>query len=325
MFLRNSVYFRSNEPEQIADFVKGTASGRVVNLRPLANAALNFECRLVSAGEISFHYWVGSLSAIFEFDPVAYARLVFQTGQVSRVTLEGSDIVSAPDRAGYILPEEVPATVSHPQGFRKLTVRIDPAALRCRLAMLTGGEIVGRIRFQQPTVADRRVSRYLRHAIFEAARELDGIAPRLRAPLLRDFQALVMIRMLLYLPHSHSHLLRTPVATPGRDEMRKLEEHLRQNWDKPLDLESLAAVSGVSGRTVLRYFRQAHDMTPREYLRDLRLEKARQELLEADGEKSVMMIALGCGFSSLGHFADAYRRRYGELPSMTLGRRRARS
>jgi transcriptional regulator GlxA family with amidase domain len=56
----------------------------------------------------------------------------------------------------------------------------------------------------------------------------------------------------------------------------------------------------------------------------VRLERARNLLLKPDDTASVTGIALLCGFSNLGHFANAYRNRFGELPSQTLHRSRFR-
>jgi len=57
------------------------------------------------------------------------------------------------------------------------------------------------------------------------------------------------------------------------------------------------------------------------YVRNLRFEKARQELLSGRGEKSVTEVATRCGFSHLGRFAVEYRLRFGESPSQTSGKR----
>jgi len=47
-------------------------------------------------------------------------------------------------------------------------------------------------------------------------------------------------------------------------------------------------------------------------------------IVDAPDHASVTAIALLCGFSNLGHFASAYRTRFGELPSQTLHRSRFR-
>jgi len=55
-----------------------------------------------------------------------------------------------------------------------------------------------------------------------------------------------------------------------------------------------------------------------EYVKQVRLAKAREEMLATQGAKSVTSIAMEWGFNHLGHFARDYRARFGELPSQTL-------
>jgi TolB-like protein len=55
------------------------------------------------------------------------------------------------------------------------------------------------------------------------------------------------------------------------------------------------------------------------FLRELRLERARQELLRASDRASITRVATRYGFNHIGRFAAQYRTRYGESPSATLG------
>ena len=58
------------------------------------------------------------------------------------------------------------------------------------------------------------------------------------------------------------------------------------------------------------------------YLRDVRLRRAHQSLLEADpSTTSVASIAYQWGFTNLGRFAAAHTARYDEPPAATLRRR----
>ena len=79
-------------------------------------------------------------------------------------------------------------------------------------------------------------------------------------------------------------------------------------------------VAGVKRRTLEKHFRRFLCRTPVEVRRDLRLERARRDLLRAQSGVTVTEIALHCGFNHLGRFAALYRAHFGESPSATLGR-----
>ena len=64
-------------------------------------------------------------------------------------------------------------------------------------------------------------------------------------------------------------------------------------------------------------------MTPVRYLKLRRLNQVHRDLRDAEsGRDSVTEIASRSGFFDLGRFASEYRALFGELPSVTLGRRR---
>ena len=59
-----------------------------------------------------------------------------------------------------------------------------------------------------------------------------------------------------------------------------------------------------------------------EYLRNCRLDYARNLLMKSSIEKSITEIALDSGFTHLGKFANYYKARFGELPSKTYANKR---
>ena len=80
----------------------------------------------------------------------------------------------------------------------------------------------------------------------------------------------------------------------------------------------LAEVAGVSVRRLQQAFREHVGTTPFGHLLDVRLDRVRDDLRSARGG-SVTEVATAWGFTHLGRFAAAYRQRFGELPSQTLG------
>lgn len=108
--------------------------------------------------------------------------------------------------------------------------------------------------------------------------------------------------------------------------VRRVEEYIRAHLDEPLTIERLAELAGVSPSTLFAGFRNRHGITPMGFVRQLRLQHVREELLADDtqGLASVTDVALKWGFAHLGRFAIEYKRAFGESPSATLRMRRVR-
>lgn len=99
----------------------------------------------------------------------------------------------------------------------------------------------------------------------------------------------------------------------------RAEEYLTANLTAPVSQADLAAVAGVSIRSLSRGFRKRHGLGPMEFLRVRRLDAARRDLLGADANSTtVTEIASRYGFCHLGRFAIEYRHAFGESPSITL-------
>lgn len=110
------------------------------------------------------------------------------------------------------------------------------------------------------------------------------------------------------------HRERDATELRPRDDrrMRELREFLDSRSDHDLSLDALAAHIGTNPNTLQRNFRAAFGMTVFEYLRERRLQKAR-EALEQDGV-TVARAAEIAGYTSAANFSTAYRRRFGLTP-----------
>jgi transcriptional regulator GlxA family with amidase domain len=89
-----------------------------------------------------------------------------------------------------------------------------------------------------------------------------------------------------------------------------------------LTVGAVADACETSVRSVFARFKEHRGCSPLSYMRDVRLNRARDLLIDPELHLSVMDVAIRCGFASFGHFAQRYRQRFGELPSTTLGIRR---
>jgi transcriptional regulator GlxA family with amidase domain len=104
-------------------------------------------------------------------------------------------------------------------------------------------------------------------------------------------------------------------------QVRRAESYIEANWDQPVSIERLAAVTGVSTRSLFRTFKQSRGYTPQEFARSVRLSRARDMLLESGA--SVTEVAFACGFGDLSRFSRDYAKSFGERPSAVISRRRA--
>ncbi len=89
-------------------------------------------------------------------------------------------------------------------------------------------------------------------------------------------------------------------------------EIMEKNLAEPLSLSEISRRTGLSRRHVERLFRQLLGRSPARYYLDLRLDRARQLLLQSD--MSIVDVAIACGFVSASHFSKCYRELYGRSP-----------
>ena len=102
--------------------------------------------------------------------------------------------------------------------------------------------------------------------------------------------------------------------------VRRARAYIENHADSPLTVADIAEAARVSVRALQLGFRRELDTTPMGYLRRVRLDAARAELLQAGDETLVADVARRWAFVNLGRFAAQYRARFGENPADTLRR-----
>jgi transcriptional regulator GlxA family with amidase domain len=103
-------------------------------------------------------------------------------------------------------------------------------------------------------------------------------------------------------------------ATLGVRNARLLEivRIFDEEIDQEISLDEVAERVGVSRRQMERLFAHHVGRTPKRYLIDLRLQRARALLAETD--LPVGEVALACGFASSTQFSRRFRERFGTSP-----------
>ena len=105
-------------------------------------------------------------------------------------------------------------------------------------------------------------------------------------------------------------------------KLSQVIQMMEANIEEPISPSVLAKDVGMSTRQLERLFRRYLNRSPKRYYMELRLQKARNLLLQTD--MSVINVALACGFASPSHFSKCYRSHYDTTPYRERGTNAAR-
>ncbi len=97
------------------------------------------------------------------------------------------------------------------------------------------------------------------------------------------------------------------------DKIKMLMVYIHEHYGEPISVERLAQAAHISKRACFRLFQETLHMTPVEYIRSYRLQKACQML--AKSKESVTQIAYSCGLGSSSYFGKTFREIIGCSPT----------
>lgn len=106
----------------------------------------------------------------------------------------------------------------------------------------------------------------------------------------------------------------------GKPELlRRALDYIDANVAADISLADIAEAVHVTPRALQYMFRRHLQVTPLQYVRQLRLHRAHHDLLDHDRSTgTVAAIAARWGFAHTGRFAVQYRQTYGQSPHATL-------
>ena len=98
-----------------------------------------------------------------------------------------------------------------------------------------------------------------------------------------------------------------------KDRIQIIEQYIMKNYDKDISLESLAEIFEVTESYMSQLFKSCMGNSFKNYLRNIRMSKAKQFL--ENGYSRINVIARKTGYSSTAYFCTVFKQYYGVTPS----------
>ena len=117
-----------------------------------------------------------------------------------------------------------------------------------------------------------------------------------------------------------AHLLDRCVSGPSRSKcvgmtpygLQRIRQFIVDHLAEPVSVDQLASVAGLSSSHFAHSFRASTGVPPHQFIRSMRIERARMLLQET--AQSIAEIAVECGFKDSSHFARVFRASTGMTP-----------
>lgn len=295
-------------------------------LTPLgAGSSIRTDVAVAALGPISLiygHHRGAELGARLT-EQVDYYDVNLSQGGHNRITLDADTVCVDETTAGIISPR-MRAEMRLSEDYRQLHVRIERHALERHLEELLGRPVLAPIRFRasmdlRPAAASSWV-RAVR-LLVDDLEQPTGLASGW--PAANPWAPFLMTGLLLAQPHNYTEQLTERHRRAHRPSaVKRAIDLIERHPEGELSLDRLALEAGVSPRSLQRHFRDHVGVGPREYVQQVRLSRAHDDLRAALPGSGVTVadVAFRWGFGHVPRFAGAYQKRYGIPPSATLRR-----
>ena len=321
--LNNYPVMDSSDPEQVRDRLFTFYGARHFDIASQKN---EFAVRAnhLQIGGLGLSYCDYANDVSVGFGEETFVRQIFNLQGEGEYTVGGKSTEIARGRWTPVLPAFAPLRLDFKSHYCQFVLRIELSALLRNLGILIGQPISRDLVFDQTEVRNPAMAA-LRRRVFDFANDFNARGAFFSDLAAGEVERMVIMKFLMCHRHSYTDLLLREPLPGGSSAVRKVEEFIAANWDKPLDIEGMATLAQVSARSLFRQFKKDRGCSPAEFAKRIRLNRAREMLERCDEGTSVVQIALKCGFQNPGHFARDFRLVFGELPSETLKRGRPAS
>jgi len=213
----------------------------------------------------------------------------------------------APSGSFCIIPAKVPMASRWQGRSRAIVLALDPALLHQVAHEVVDGDRI-ELQFSMNHAGDPFVA-HIFHLL-----KADAEAGCPIGPLYGDSLATALAAHLLKHHATFPPVLPTYSGKLPKYRLNAVMDYVESRLDQPISLWELAEVAGMSQYYFCRLFRQTLGITPLQYVRHKRIERAKQLLKER--RLSILDVALQCGFTNPSHFTRQFYQSVGTTPKV---------
>jgi AraC-like DNA-binding protein len=308
--------FRASRYDALEEAVSTQLAAKFVEL-PSRSATLDARANRFDLPHSSLWFCAYGIPVAIEFPEPDHIRIQFHHAGAG-ATWIGDTL--APVIANQACITSTAAEFDMGADFEQLVWRVPKDLVRKKLASLTDVPLGGDVPFNHKLDLGKPQAQVLTHLMDCTVQATEAVSGEPAKIILGELEQALISTFLAASDHPYRDHLegRVPAAAPW--QVRRAEAYIAAHWDKPLEIETLAEVTGASVRSIFRAFKQSRGYTPFEFAKRLRLGHARRMLEDAESAGSVTSVAFACGFSDLGRFSKDFAQAFGERPSDVLKR-----
>ena len=258
---------RSSDMEEVCDAIGGVYTRPVLTSRTTAAVAAINNCRL---RHISLAYGTYGAPTALEYPGADVCVQMFPISGAAEVGSGGTSHTLIPHASAVISPG-APYSVAYTSDYAHLVWRIDAKALTEKLATMTGETINQPLRMTLKQDFERPAARMLQQYLPVLINTLSQAQSPFPDWWIEQTEQFLMTMFLCGTRHNYSHLLEDAQALDAvPQEVRRAEEYIEANAQRPITLEELAEVAEVSAFSLFSAFRKHYGCSPLEFVRRIR-------------------------------------------------------
>jgi AraC-like DNA-binding protein len=265
---------------------------------------------------LSFIHWNDELALSADLEN-SYLILLPEVGSIC-VKIGEKSIILEQNKAA-ILSASDHINLQFSSDCRSWLISISRQALEKTVGELTKRRVTNPVVFDRNmTMSTGESKSWWRSTKFLFSEMIDNQTIFSVATQVGDFEHLLIRSILLDQPNNYSDSIAIVADENCPFYLKNSEQFIRIHAQEDINIDDIVEASGTQYRTLYNAFKEIHGVSPMNYLRKVRMEGVRQELLTSCADQQVAPIAMKWAFLHLGRFSVEYKKLFGESPSETL-------